>query len=87
MKCPNCKSKLPLGAYIFNNYKCKVCGGVISYKLGFGIFCTFVSLAIGKLIYSENYLLAILMTLILALIFIKKMPDSAMVEFDDSEKD
>jgi len=87
MKCPNCKSKLPLGAYIFNNYKCKVCGGVISYKLGFGIFCTFVSLAIGKLIYSESYLLAIFMTLILALIFIKKMPDSAMVEFDDSEKD
>lgn len=86
MKCPNCKAKLSFGAYIFNHYKCKSCGAVISVKPWLGIFAVLISIPVGKLVFAEEYVFALLLTLIFLIVYKIKIPSSIKADLKNNTK-
>ena len=87
MKCPNCNAKLSFGAYIFNHYKCKNCGAVISVKPWLGVFTALMAIIVGKLIFAEEYLFGFLLTLIFLIVYKIKMPSSIKVDIKNNTEE
>jgi uncharacterized protein (DUF983 family) len=85
MKCPNCKAKLPAGAFIFNYYNCKSCGGVLVAKRWISIFAALMAIVVGKLIFSEYYVFAAVLTLVFCVVLFVKRSSVIEVRFETKE--
>lgn len=85
MRCPNCKAKLSAGAFVFNYYKCKSCGGVIVAKRWVSVFSALMAIAVGKLIFSEYYFFAAVLTLFFCVVLFVKRSSIVNVRFEDKQ--
>ena len=49
MKCPNCKTKLPLYSILLREYRCKGCNGKISSSVALSVTAALMGLAVSGL--------------------------------------